>query len=218
MANTSTRDTTKAEPSIETPSAETITMTSTENTSLAQDRVSDEEVKQVARNSKEFLSHLSALNKQFFNWIDQHLKQNPYVLISPCIRDYEKHLAKLTKEYAENKDAGQENLEKSPKNTEKEDKTVSSEKPAAGKGLLSGIFGNAASTTKPATSNFSFGNNSQPFTFGQEKTTDSKEVKETSIGNSASSGFSFGNTSTSASTGGFSFGSSTGVAPTFGSG
>ena len=220
LANTSTRDTTKEEPSIETPSAETITMTSTENTSLAQDRVSDEEVKQVASNSKEFMENLGALNKQFFDWIDQHLKKNPYILISPCIRDYRKHLAQLTKEYANKKDTEKEKPLESFKSTDKEDTTTSTaEKPVAAKGLLSGIFGNPASTTtKNVTSNFSFGKNSQPFTFGQEKNADSTEVKQTSTLNTVSSGFTFGNAATGASTGGFSFGKSSGTASTFGSG
>ena len=184
-----------------------------------EDFVSDEEVKQVASNSKEFLAHLGALNKQFFDWIDQHLKKNPYILISPCIRDYKKHLAQLTKEYANKKDTDQESSHDSLKNTDKEDTTTSTaEKPAAVKGLLSGIFGNPASTTKTVTSNFSFGSNSQPFTFGQEKKIDSTEVKQASSGNSASGGFSFGNTGTGVSSGSFSFGSSSGAAPTFGSG
>ena len=195
-------------------------MSSKDNVNPSDDLVSDEEVKQVASNSKEFLAHLGALNKQFFDWIDQHIKKNPYILISPCIRDYKKHLAQLTREYANKKDTDKESSQDSLKSTDKEDTTTSlAEKPAAAKGLLSGIFGSPASTTtKTVTSNFSFGNNSQPFTFGQEKKTDSTEVKQTSSGTPAPSGFSFGNTGTGASSANFTFGSSSGAASTFGSG
>ena len=218
-ANNSTRDTTKAATSNETQRGETITTSSRENTTISDDLVSDEEVKQVASNSKEFLAHLGALNKQFFDWIDQHLKKNPYILISPCIRDYKKHLAQLTREYANKKHTDKESSQDSLKSTDKEDTTISlAEKPAAAKPLLSGIFGNPASAPpKNVTSNFSFGNNSQPITFGQERKTDSTEAKQTSSGNPAAP-FSFGNTGTVTSAPNFSFGSSSGAASTFGSG
>ena len=65
-ANTSTRDTTKATTSNEVESSETISKSSRENMIPAEDLVSDEEVKQVASNSKEFMENLGALKKQFF--------------------------------------------------------------------------------------------------------------------------------------------------------
>ena len=102
--STSARDTTKADTSVDTTNTSAITKKSEETVTPEPERVSDEEIKRVASNSKEFLTHLSALNKQFFEWIDQHIKKNPYILISPCIRDYEKHLAQLTKEYADKKE------------------------------------------------------------------------------------------------------------------
>ena len=81
------------------------------------------------------------------------------------------------------------------------------------KGLLSGIFGNSATTaTTTATEKFSFGS-SQPFTFGQEKKSDSSASKESAA--TAASGFSFG--STGPTTSGFTFGSATGAGSTFGS-
>jgi len=217
-ANTSTRDTTRKDTLMEKQVTDNNTI-STEKLTVVSDRVSDEEVKRVASNSKEFLSHLSALNKQFFEWIDKHLKKNPYILISPCIRDYEKHLAQLTKEYADKKDEVKENINRTAKDAEKEDTPIikSVEKIPAPKGLLSGIFGNPSGTTKPETANFTFGNGSQPFTFGQEKKKDSTAGSESSSTTSASGGFSFGNQSGAASSG-FSFGGSSAVGSTFGSG
>ena len=176
------------------------------------ERVSDEEVKRIANNSKEFLSHLSALNQQFFEWIDQHIKKSPYILISPCIRDYEKHLAELAKEYADKKDKDEPEIKSSVNNEEKKETTITSvEKPPPAKGLLSGVFGNAASTAAP-TSSFSFGG-TQPFTFGQEKKSDSTSEKLSTA--ATTSGFSFG--SSGAATSGFSFGGTSGTGSSFGS-
>ena len=163
------------------------------------------------------MSHLSALNKQFFDWIDQHIKKNPYILISPCIRDYEKHLAELAKEYANKTDETKEKIESPPKIDKNDEKlSTSSEKPPQAKGLLSGIFGNSTSTaTNASTSNFSFGS-SQPFSFKQEKKpSDSPAEKESTT--AATSGFSFGSSLTGGASSGFSFGGTAGSGPSFGS-
>lgn len=89
---------------------------------------------------------------------------------------------------------------------------TSPEKQPPVKGLLSGVFGNPASTaTSTTTEKFSFGS-SQPFTFGQEKKSDSSAGKDSTA--PAASGFSFG--STGPATSGFTFGSATGAA-SFGS-
>ena len=181
------------------------------------ERVTDEEVKRIASNSKEFLSHLSALNKQFFEWIDQHIKKNPYILISPCIRDYEKHLAELAKEYANKSDETKEKIESPLKIDKNEDKPLtSSEKPPQAKGLLSGIFGNSTSTaTNASTSNFSFGS-SQPFSFSQEKkSSDSPAEKESTT--AVASGFSFGSSLAGGASSGFSFGGTAGTGSSFAS-
>ena len=181
------------------------------------ERVTDEEVKRIASNSKEFLSHLSALNKQFFEWIDQHIKKNPYILISPCIRDYEKHLAELAKEYANKSDETKEKIESPLKIDKNEDKPLtSSEKPPQAKGLLSGIFGNSTSTaTNASTSNFSFGS-SQPFSFSQEKKSSDSPVEKEST-TAVASGFSFGSSLAGGASSGFSFGGTAGSGSSFGS-
>ena len=212
--STSARDTKKPDTSLENKSsAESISKSDGSSPESIQ-RVSDEEVKRIASNSKEFLSHLSALNQQFFQWIDQHIKKNPYILISPCIRDYEKHLAELAKEYADKKDEKKDEINSSPESVEKKPTVLTSpEKQPPTKGLLSGIFGNSATTaTTTSTEKFSFGS-SQPFTFGQEKKSDSSASKDSAA--TAASGFSFG--STGPTTSGFTFGSATGAGSTFGS-
>ena len=213
---TSALDTKKTGASAKTIELDSITKRE-KNSTESFVRVSDEEVKRIASNSKEFLSHLSALNKQFFEWIDQHIKKNPYILISPCIRDYEKHLAELAKEYANKEDESTDVNKSSPKNDVKQDTALtSSDKPPPAKGLLSGIFGNPTSTAATTTTaNFSFGS-SQPFTFGQEKKADTTGTKESTT--VATSGFSFGSSTTGASTPGFTFGATTGTSSPFNSG
>lgn len=209
---TSSLDSKESKSSEESKSTVNSDTNTTKSSSDSFERVSDEEVKRIANNSKEFLSHLSALNQQFFEWIDQHIKKSPYILISPCIRDYEKHLAELAKEYADKKDKDEPEIKSSVNNEEKKETTITSvEKPPPAKGLLSGVFGNAASTAAP-TSSFSFGG-TQPFTFGQEKKSDSTSEKLSTA--ATTSGFSFG--SSGAATSGFSFGGTSGTGSSFGS-
>ena len=49
--------------------------------------------------SRDFLAHLKALNLQVAGWINQHLEQNPLVLLTPVFKDYEKHLAEITEKH-----------------------------------------------------------------------------------------------------------------------
>lgn len=44
-----------------------------------------------------YLSNLKALNISVLNWIKQHLDKNPYCILSPIFKDYEKHLGELEK-------------------------------------------------------------------------------------------------------------------------
>ncbi|KAL4224969.1 Nuclear pore complex protein Nup50 [Mactra antiquata] len=60
-------------------------------------------------NKNNYLSNLKALNISVLNWIKQHLDKNPYCILSPIFKDYEKHLSELEK----NKEAnGSESLKK----------------------------------------------------------------------------------------------------------
>jgi len=49
--------------------------------------------------SKEYLSHLKALNIQVTEWIKKHVDDNPLVILSPVFKDYEKHLAIITEKH-----------------------------------------------------------------------------------------------------------------------
>ena len=166
--------------------------------------VSEDQIKKVASTSEEFLQHLSALNRQFSLWIQQHVEKNPYVLLAPCLRDYEKHLKTLTEEYQ-----GKEE----PKAKEK---ASEADKPMKGvpSGLLAGVFGQQAGgepiTNKQA--NFSFGSSSQtptaPFGFGGQDNKDTAHKPNQSIiSTTVSSGFSFGNSPALSSATGSGFGS-----------
>ena len=45
-----------------------------------------------------YLTNLKALNQSVTQWISQHVEKNPYCLLTPIFKDYEKHLAELEKE------------------------------------------------------------------------------------------------------------------------
>ena len=184
FGNTSTAESTSKENTTET--------VGTPLQQLGTTCTSDDEIKKIASNSQDFLSHLAALNKQFLAWIQQHVEKNPYVLLAPCLKDYEKHLNELTKEH--NKSDAKTDDNKATKEGATLGTFTSVEaKVPANKGLLAGVFGPSSSTSS-----------AKPFSFG---------ASETASGNTAASGFAFGS-STPAN---FTFAAST-TGSTFGSG
>ena len=48
-------------------------------------------------NRANYLSNLKALNNSVLEWITQHVRKNPYCILTPIFKDYEKHLAELEK-------------------------------------------------------------------------------------------------------------------------
>ena len=47
--------------------------------------------------SSHYMSNLKALNNSVLEWISQHVRKNPYCILTPIFRDYEKHLSELEK-------------------------------------------------------------------------------------------------------------------------
>jgi nuclear pore complex protein Nup50 len=45
--------------------------------------------------SMEYFHQLKSLNLSVSAWIAKHVKTNPYCILTPVFRDYEKHLAKI---------------------------------------------------------------------------------------------------------------------------
>lgn len=50
-----------------------------------------------ATSRSDYLSNLKALNNSVLEWITQHVRKNPYCILTPIFKDYEKHLGELEK-------------------------------------------------------------------------------------------------------------------------
>ena len=48
-----------------------------------------------ATSRSDYLSNLKALNNSVLEWITQHVRKNPYCILTPIFKDYEKHLSEL---------------------------------------------------------------------------------------------------------------------------
>jgi len=66
---------------------------------------------------REYLAHLKALNLQVASWINQHLEQNPLVLLTPVFKDYHRHLADITAKYKAEEAPGNKTVESKPLST-----------------------------------------------------------------------------------------------------
>ena len=42
-----------------------------------------------------YLSNLKSLNTSFLAWVEKHVRENPYVDLTPVFKDYEKHIGEL---------------------------------------------------------------------------------------------------------------------------
>ena len=49
--------------------------------------------------NEKLLVSLATLNKQFCEWIKQHVDKDPYVVLTPCLKDYNTHLEELKKKH-----------------------------------------------------------------------------------------------------------------------
>jgi len=167
--------------------------------------------------SKEYLSHIKALNLQVLAWLKMHIEKDPLVILSPVFKDYDEHLEDINKQFRDKKSD-----DKVSKESEKTDKD-SAAKPTETKpvfGLGNPVASETKSTPSPSASAFSFGPAStavtkpvgtaaptSTFSFGA-----SSQAAATTA--SSSSTFSFGAASTAPgqsfgsgfATGGFSFG------------
>ena len=46
-------------------------------------------------NDEEYLQQLRLLNQSVRDWIDKHVKENPFIDLTPIFRDYDTHLKTL---------------------------------------------------------------------------------------------------------------------------
>ena len=113
----------------------------------------------------EYLRQLKVLNENILSWIQKHVGENPYCILTPSFKDYEKHLNDLEKKYCEQgTDSSQ-------------DKSSISAPPAASpaKEPSPSVFG---SSGKPMGSGFSFGQSLTSSTASKDKTASSQEEKD----------------------------------------
>ena len=69
-----------------------------------------------------YLHQLKCLNEGVTKWIKQHVDKNPYCILTPIFKDYEKHLAEIEKLNPE-KDQAKETVEVSKKEDEKKEES-----------------------------------------------------------------------------------------------
>ena len=62
------------------------------------DNKNDNNGSETPASRKKYLSSLKDLNQSVKDWIVQHVEKNPYCILTPIFKDYEKHLAQLEKE------------------------------------------------------------------------------------------------------------------------
>ncbi len=55
--------------------------------------------KSVGKSESTYLQQLKSLNESVARWINQHVDKNPYCILTPIFKDYEKYLSELEKKY-----------------------------------------------------------------------------------------------------------------------
>lgn len=137
-----------------------------EETSEKSDTISDEK-------SSEYCAKLKGLNESVAQWIKKHVDSNPFCILTPIFRDYEKHLKTIEekhgqeekKEGASQKKPAPEDVKVTPSNSEKK--------------IDTSIFGNASAGTssawKPEKSIFGNTSNTKSI-FSTEPKTESRSL------------------------------------------
>ncbi|GFS05084.1 nuclear pore complex protein Nup50 [Elysia marginata] len=193
------------------------------------------------KDSPAYFSFLKALNLSVLAWIKQHVEENPYIILTPIFKDYEKYLKNQETEAcaamaeglssSAKKDAdpvkdsddatlpAQSDVNKESSSTDKEDAVPKSTPVFAASGS-STFKGFSFGATSGGTGSFSFGGISKPASTTTSKPA-STSVETTTAATTAasvtsSSGFSFGMSSSGSSKPLFSFGTSSSTATTSG--
>ncbi|KAK7098645.1 nuclear pore complex protein Nup50-like [Littorina saxatilis] len=123
----------------------------------------------------EYLRQLKVLNENILSWIQKHVGDNPYCILTPSFKDYEKHLADLEKKYGVKVAGGTpgKTTNASTGSGGGQEKTAPSLFGSAGTGPMAGFFGQSAAAKSDVDSD--------------------KEKSESKAGGlSGCSGFSFG--------------------------
>jgi len=179
--------------------------------------------------SSEYLSHLSALNKQVTQFIKNHIDDNALVILTPVFKDYDKHLADITEKYPPKKKSSTPSKLASTSPATKFPMPTSSPAVAAANTIKPFSFGGAASagsnslteTKTESVKPFSFGSNTtaspsitkpdtgggiKPFSFGTSSGSE-KAVLAPTTANTGAFSFGLAGSTPAVPGGGFSFGS-----------
>ncbi|XP_013396012.1 nuclear pore complex protein Nup50 [Lingula anatina] len=75
---------------------------------------------------REYLKLLKNLNESLARWVQQHVEKNPYCILTPIFKDYEKHLAEVEKKYPDEakEEASEEDAKLSLQDKKEEKSTV----------------------------------------------------------------------------------------------
>ncbi|XP_076471076.1 nuclear pore complex protein Nup50-like [Babylonia areolata] len=64
------------------------------------EQTSSNDSKKDSTDNPEYLRQLKVLNENILSWIQKHVEKNPYCILTPSFKDYEKHLSDLEKKYS----------------------------------------------------------------------------------------------------------------------
>ncbi|KAL8618984.1 hypothetical protein ACOMHN_018367 [Nucella lapillus] len=123
----------------------------------------------------EYLRQLKLLNENILSWIQKHVESNPYCILTPSFKDYEKHLGDLEKKYSVGnvKSAQEKSPAPPPPPAPFEKKEAAT------------VFGSGSSGSKLPGSGFTFGPSSSS---NNQSAASSKKPDSTAL---SSSGFTF---------------------------
>eukprot|EP00914_Ancora_sagittata_P010571 GHVO01020480.1.p1 GENE.GHVO01020480.1~~GHVO01020480.1.p1 ORF type:complete len:403 (+),score=71.14 GHVO01020480.1:92-1300(+) len=116
-----------------------------------------------------YMQQLKALNESVSQWIQKHVASNPYCILTPIFKDYEKHLEEISQKHPESK-SPEKKIEEEKKEEKEEKKEIETEKteevkkPEVSSGFSFGAksSGSVFGSSSPSTTGFSFGATSNP--------------------------------------------------------
>lgn len=153
-----------------------------------------------ADKKKSYLSNLKTLNESVLAWIKSHVEKNPYCILTPVFKDYDKHLADIMKgkEDSSKTDISETKSQEETKESKPSFPVLNSSNTSEVKSAAATFsFGTSTTKTsteaKPSAPSFAFGSSGTLATAGS---TESKPI---------GSGFSFGSSTTATGFPGFNF-------------
>ncbi|XP_005108334.1 nuclear pore complex protein Nup50 [Aplysia californica] len=154
------------------------------------------------KESSSYLPSLKSLNESVLAWIKQHVEDNPYIILTPIFKDYEKHLGTIEAKRSSSSASCASPKKDSIKSDEGASSAPQPTPSSLSKDMSKATDGEEKSSSKPEETN------SKPFTFGISSSEPQPKgfTFGSAAGSSLNGGFKFNTTS---SMPGFSFSSKT---------